>query len=602
MLRSLGWPIAVVLLAGCGGSRDGATAPGADASADAAPRDASSADSATSSTDATTTADSSPPPSDASLPAPDAADASPPDAGPPAPPAAFWHLESPPDSERTWLVAPSGERVFVLGVNTVMRGGGDGEPTRCEGIGGFIRRTDPSSAAHLEWARLSDGASGGRTVPRPYGFNSVGAFSQSNDFDDSGGDSWMIRPVEEGGAGAPYTVVVYPIPSGTAGALRDERGAPLENGVSGRRVGDPFHPAFLADLDLMVERDIAPRRADPQLQMWFLGNENGMFDVASHGEGVRDLRRWLWTEPPPGSSIDAPSCAPHALSAFLRERYDGDIAALDTAWEASYPDFAAIVEVGPRPVPYEHDCNLACREDLQRFVHDRLVPEWVRAVTTRVRAADPNHLVASPRLALASSAHFRFFAGRSDPAPDVWVDSGNLVGTSTASVRYSPFDALARSGDAGFDLVAVNVYTGAETFERPWFTDGIHKLQDESGLPVFVSELGVRARIDGWSNRGGAGSFVPAGDTVDDQLQRGDRYRTQLEQLVGFRRIVGAAWHAWSDRYVAADPTLQINMGLVQCDDPARGFEAGARWSGLDDRVAETNAGILALIAARTGL
>lgn len=50
------------------------------------------------------------------------------------------------------------------------------------------------------------------------------------------------------------------------------------------------------------------------------------------------------------------------------------------------------------------------------------------------------------------------------------------------------------------------------------------------------------------------------------------------------------------------DDTLQIDMGLVQCDDPARGMEAGARWPELDERIAETNAGIMDLIEARTGL
>ena len=43
-------------------------------------------------------------------------------------------------------------------------------------------------------------------------------------------------------------------------------------------------------------------------------------------------------------------------------------------------------------------------------------------------------------------------------------------------------------------------------------------------------------------------------------------------------------------------------MGLVQCDDPARGFSAGTRWNLLDDRVADTNCNILARIQAATGL
>jgi len=551
-------------------------------------------------------------PPDASAPAaPDAGGAgldaaAAPDAGgapEPAPPSpgAFWRLEQPAGSERTWLVSPDGERTFLLGVNTVMRDTMRGDQPRCEGIDRYIRRTDPTTAAHLEWARLSDGESGGEQVPRPYGFNSVGAWSEPNDFDETGGDSYLIRPPEQGGAGAPYSVVLSTTPGGTDRALADEDGAPLENGVGGEWVGDPWNPGFLADLDAMVAREVAPRRDDPRMQMWFLGNEDGMFDMASHGEGVRDFRRWIWSPVPAGSTVDTPLCARHALAAFLGERH-GAIDALNAAWESAYADFAAIADGGPRPVPYDHDCNLACREDLQRFVHDRLLPTWVAAVTTRVRAADPNHLLASPRLALGDSRRYRFFAPRSGEDPDLWLDSGDPVGTDTDSVTYCPFDQLRRDGDRGFDLVAVNVYEGESTFERPWLTDGLHKLQERSGLPVIISEFSVRARIAGWSNRGGAGAFVPDDDGTDDQIQRGARYRSQIEQLVGFRNVVGAIWHAWSDRYMPDDDTLQIDMGLVQCDDPARGMEAGARWPELDERIAETNAGIMDLIEARTGL
>ena len=69
-----------------------------------------------------------------------------------------------------------------------------------------------------------------------------------------------------------------------------------------------------------------------------------------------------------------------------------------------------------------------------------------------------------------------------------------------------------------------------------------------------------------------------------------------------FRDIVGASWHAWSDRYASEDPDHQIDMGIVQCDDPARGFEAGKRWSELAQRVAEINCTIDERIAASTGL
>jgi hypothetical protein len=515
----------------------------------------------------------------------------------------FWRLERPAGSERTWLIAPDGRRTFWLAINTVMRDTRRNGVPRCHRIQRYISRHDPTRAAQVEWARLSDGECQGFTVPRPYWFNSVGAFSQTNDFDDSGGDSYMIRPPERGGAGAPYAVVLGTGAGGPDRALKDEDGALLLGGFARQMLGDPFAPGFLADLDALVEREVTPRRDDPRLQVWFAGNENGIFDVAGHGPpGVRDFRRWIWSDVPPGSSVDRPLCARHALAAFLRERH-GAIEALNGAWGSDYADFAEIVGAGPHPVPHVHDCGAACRADLQRFVHGRLLPEWVRALTTRIRAADPNHLVASPRLAIATRRSYRFWSGPSAGDPDRWADPPSVpIGDDFADVHYSPLDLLGRNGQSGFDVVALNAYTGAPTFARPWFTDGVHKVQRASGLPVMMSEFGLRTRIDGWSNRGGAPAFVPRADAVDDQLQRGQRYRSQIDQFAGFRHLVGAAWHAWSDRYVPTDASLQINLGLMQCTDDARDMEAGRRWDRVDRLVADTNRTIMRRIAETTGL
>ena len=117
----------------------------------------------------------------------------------------------------------------------------------------------------------------------------------------------------------------------------------------------------------------------------------------------------------------------------------------------------------------------------------------------------------------------------------------------------------------------------------------------------MISEFGVRARIDGWSNRGGAGAFVPSGDATDDQLQRGRRYQSQIDQFISLPDVIGAIWHAWSDRFMPADPSLQINLGLVQCTDPARRCSAGQRWTPADDLIAETNHTVLQRIVAQTG-
>ena len=82
---------------------------------------------------------------------------------------------------------------------------------------------------------------------------------------------------------------------------------------------------------------------------------------------------------------------------------------------------------------------------------------------------------------------------------------------------------------------------------------------------------------------------MPHTSLPKDQAERGARYRSQIDQFVSFHDVVGAAWHAWSDRFNAGDEHHQINLGLVQCTDPARGMKAGERWSDLHPMIAETN-------------
>ena len=120
-------------------------------------------------------------------------------------------------------MSPAGKRVFMLGVNTTMRG------KECDGMDGWIGRHPPTKSAQVEWARMGNGESGAEVVAKPYCFNSVGAFSNINDFDGSLGNSYMIRPVAEGGAGAPYSVVVNVNPGGWYNAGADRHpGGPLQ--------------------------------------------------------------------------------------------------------------------------------------------------------------------------------------------------------------------------------------------------------------------------------------------------------------------------------------------------------------------------------------
>ncbi len=80
------------------------------------------------------------------------------------------------------------------------------------------------------------------------------------------------------------------------------------------------------------------------------------------------------------------------------------------------------------------------------------------------------------------------------------------------------------------------------------------------------------------------------------------RLKADQRELTELPFVVGASWHAWSDRYLVADERKQINMGLMRCDDPPRGFEPGERWPEIDERVAATNCSIMETLANTTGL
>jgi hypothetical protein len=88
---------------------------------------------------------------------------------------------------------------------------------------------------------------------------------------------------------------------------------------------------------------------------------------------------------------------------------------------------------------------------------------------------------------------------------------------------------------------------------------------------------------------------------LQDQRKRGQRYQSQIDQFIEFPDLVGAVWHAWSDRFNATQTSTQINLGIVQCTDPVGQMEAGRRWSQVDALIAKTNHGIVQRIADKTG-
>ncbi|HLU65344.1 MAG TPA: hypothetical protein VKZ63_03685 [Kofleriaceae bacterium] len=484
----------------------------------------------------------------------------------------FFHIERPPGAARVWLVDPDGNPFWSVGLNTVLRS------ANAPDLEAYLRRLpDFDEVARIEWDRLSDGAGGGYG----YFFNSAPGFSETNDLD-RGAPSPITRV-------APYGVrLSVSVPEDSPLAMRSAGGAVLGAGDSSATLGDPFDPAYRELLAARWQAQVRP--GDPHLLVYWLDNEIGLFDHPLHvPPGTRDLRGWIWRDCPAGSSLDQPRCASHAFARFLRDRYGGDAAALASAWGRPLGAFEDVLAL--RPAPGSGDparrCDGACEADMQRF--QRVL--WRRYVTVwtgLLRELDPDHLVGSPRMAVASSDSYCFWGVPGCIAR--WTDGRRVKASS--EVTYSPFRLFRRNGPYGFDVVALNVYSRADRrgYDQPWLRDGIHKIVRESALPVWVSEFGVRARIDGWTNSGGAPAFVPRGAPAEQQTARGAYYQYDMAQFGMFRAVVGAAYHRWADRYL---PDQQMNMGVIHRD--------GSRWDRFDGAIRQWNAGVYTRLRQMTG-
>lgn len=484
----------------------------------------------------------------------------------------FFHIERPRGAERVWLVDPDGNPFYGVGVNTVLRSANVPE------IEAYLKRLpDFNEVARLEWDRMSTGEATGFG----YFFNSTPGFSETNDLA-PGTPSPILRH-------APYGVQLpVSVPVSAPFAMKSAGGKVLGATDASATLGDPFNPAYRAHLAGAWAPHI--HRDDPNLLVYWLDNEIGLFDWPLHfRRGTRDMRIWIWSACPAGSSIEQPACAPHALGRFLRDRYQGDPAKLSRAWGRSYPSFDAVLAA--RPTPGSSDatrrCDGACEQDMQRFQRV-LWRKWVVVWTGLVRELDPNHLVGSPRMAIGNADLYCFWGIEGCTA---YFTDGRRV-KAGSGVTYSPFALFRRNGPYGFDLIGVNAYSRADHrgYDRPWLQRGLHTMIRESALPVFVSEFGIRARIEDWSNSGGATAFVPPADPAREQELRGEFYAYDMAHFGNFRAVIGASFHRWADRYTAEE---QMNMGIVHRD--------GSRWAAFDDRIRRWNVGTYSRLKRLTG-
>jgi hypothetical protein len=181
---------------------------------------------------------------------------------------------------------------------------------------------------------------------------------------------------------------------------------------------------------------------------WILGNEYAYFD--------------LWNPDYRYLGYDGLSVARYRQ--FLSARYGGNIAALNAAWGASYPNFEAV----PMFQAYPPDRNNPGYQDLILW-RQQSIGNYVAVGAVAARLADPNHLRTYSMIG-------GLFVG--NDANYTCEDAKTIV-------------ACCRAAGAPLDFWSINNYAttflGAEMRSADF---GIAKHQAQSGLPVLVTETG----------------------------------------------------------------------------------------------------------------
>jgi len=280
---------------------------------------------------------------------------------------------------------------------------------------------------------------------------------------------------------------------------------------------DIFDPAFATCYEETCRRIARPKRRDPALIGWYTDNE--LFWGTAFGPGRSLLDATLWQDPATFNKRE--------LVRWLRDRYRGDLRALNRAWNLRVGSWAGLLRVREiRSDPFAHPGLLADKR-AWLFHYAR---RYCRTVNRILKRHDPNHLNLGNR-----------FHG--------WVEP-----------------ELARAMGESVDVISYNKYDGqAPRFQMEEI------LWREGRRPVLVSEWGFRAMDAGLPNTGGVGRIVKT------QSERGERYAGFLEGLARSPVCVGSVFYAWVDDPPTGGGGMMANensnYGLVTVrDEPYRRF------------------------------
>lgn len=169
-----------------------------------------------------------------------------------------------------------------------------------------------------------------------------------------------------------------------------------EVGVQGTfKVSDPYDPAFRAQLSKVIAEEVVPRKDDPYLIGWSVGNETHWTGFHHQGYRVFPVLQIMLR-------ASHGRAGHRAAVDFLENKYEGDFAACSMVWDIpSVDSFEALRKKQVLIIPKNIE---SASSDCSGFLY-QTVSLYSKIVSEEIRKADPNHLLLSDRMAGAVSVY-----------------------------------------------------------------------------------------------------------------------------------------------------------------------------------------------------
>ena len=396
------------------------------------------------------------------------------------------------ETGRWWLVDPAGNGFFACGTDGVSWHG-----RHCEALGyhPYLRSVRAIYDTEEEWCK--------NTLNRfnSWGFNFAGTCSKIFTTRIPFANNLMI--------------------GSTFASLGDEYDICPYEGHVGSALPNPFHPRFGEYARKRYMRNVGEHIENPYFIGYYCDNELRWGGMTSTNDGTGVFNTVM--------RKNSKHTAKIALVKFLKERYNGDVAAFNKDWNTKIASFDELLKINK--LPQKTAVQLAAKLDFLSYTAET----YFKTLRDNLKAVDPNHLFLGCRYA-GLHAHER-----------IWK----------ANAKYC-------------DIVSFNIYP---TYNKNWdemyagnktMIEVIDELYERCKRPIFITEWAFLGLDSGLPCTNGAGQRFYT------QKERAHAAGLFYKMMLGHKAMVGMSWYEFSD-----DPYLGVrrrhpensNYGLVNKDD-----------------------------------